>query len=213
MLKDRYPAIAKEWDSDKNGDVNNVTHGSNKVVWWKCKRGHELELKICKRVALKRGCKVCYDLDRMNKYSISNNYPIIAKEWDYDKNNKNITPKNTSYKSTKRFYWKCNKGHKYHMGIRSRIKYKMCPICIKNNSLHNTNPKNKLPLTVTHEHIIIEYWNYDKNVLDPTKVSHGSNRVAWWKCDKDHEFDMTIKNFVRRVNCPICSGRRVTKKT
>ena len=37
-----FPEIAKEWDYEKNGDLKptDVTKGSDKKVWWKCKKGH-----------------------------------------------------------------------------------------------------------------------------------------------------------------------------
>ena len=47
--------LCKEWDYDKNGDLtpDNVSYGSNKKVWWKCKKGHEWEGDIYKRAKCK----------------------------------------------------------------------------------------------------------------------------------------------------------------
>ena len=40
-----YPELAKEWHPTKNGELTpyDVTHGSNKKVWWLGKCGHEWE--------------------------------------------------------------------------------------------------------------------------------------------------------------------------
>ena len=40
-----YPHLVKEWHPTKNGDLNpeELTHGSNKKVWWQCLRNKEHE--------------------------------------------------------------------------------------------------------------------------------------------------------------------------
>lgn len=39
-----HPALAEEWDWDKNeGSPNDISHGSTKKVWWKCHRGHSFQ--------------------------------------------------------------------------------------------------------------------------------------------------------------------------
>tara|TARA_S200000501_G_C20729800_1_gene702293 strand:+ start:805 stop:1005 length:201 start_codon:yes stop_codon:yes gene_type:complete len=50
--------IAKEWHPTKNLDLNpnKISHGSNKKVWWKCKKNHEWQADI--RYA-KSECKIC----------------------------------------------------------------------------------------------------------------------------------------------------------
>lgn len=47
-----YPDLANEWDYDKNNEFkpSDVTVGSNKKVWWKCKNGHEWRATIARRV-------------------------------------------------------------------------------------------------------------------------------------------------------------------
>ena len=61
--------------------------------------------------------------------------------------------------------------------------------------------------------IIIEEWDYKKNSqlnLDPTKLGYYSNKKAWWKCSKGHEWDEIIANRTRRNSgCPICSNHRI----
>lgn len=55
-LADDYPELAKEW-SDKNEDLepSMVTYGSNKVVWWKGKCGHEWKMSVKSRTT-GQGC-------------------------------------------------------------------------------------------------------------------------------------------------------------
>jgi len=59
-LQTTHPALAKEWNILKNGDLTprDVTFGSHKKVWWICKCGYEWKAVIAKRVQ-GQGCKRC----------------------------------------------------------------------------------------------------------------------------------------------------------
>ena len=48
ILSEKYPKLVKEWHPTKNGDLtpSDVTHGSNKKVWWVCNKNHDYEQKI-----------------------------------------------------------------------------------------------------------------------------------------------------------------------
>ena len=54
------PELADEWNYERNGDLKpqDVTHGSAKKVWWKCKNGHEWEATIGNRSG-GHGCPTC----------------------------------------------------------------------------------------------------------------------------------------------------------
>lgn len=64
-LETKFPEIAKEWHPTKNGDLlpSQVTYGSGKKVWWKCKNDHERLATVCNR-AKGRGCPVCFQRRR-----------------------------------------------------------------------------------------------------------------------------------------------------
>lgn len=56
------PDIAADWDYEKNGKLlpTNVTHGSGRKVWWKCKKcGTEWQAVICERTRGRRKCPFC----------------------------------------------------------------------------------------------------------------------------------------------------------
>ena len=55
------PDLTLEWDNHKNGNLTprDVVCGSNKSVWWKCKKGHSWKAKISNRCILNRGCPHC----------------------------------------------------------------------------------------------------------------------------------------------------------
>jgi len=54
------PELSKQWHPTKNGDLtpNDVTTGSKKKVWWRCREGHEWEAVIYSRNS-GTGCPVC----------------------------------------------------------------------------------------------------------------------------------------------------------
>ncbi|MFB3163790.1 zinc-ribbon domain-containing protein [Neobacillus sp. 179-J 1A1 HS] len=57
----RNPSLAQEWHPTKNKPLtpDQVTPGSDKKVWWLCKKGHEWEAHIYSRNS-GRGCRECY---------------------------------------------------------------------------------------------------------------------------------------------------------
>lgn len=64
-----YPDVAAEWHPTKNGGLtpDDVTYGSNKKVWWRCKkRGHVWEAVISSRTVGKAGCAKCKKVHTSN---------------------------------------------------------------------------------------------------------------------------------------------------
>ena len=62
-LSETNPDIASEWCEEKNNPLTpyNVTAGSNKKVYWKCKVcGYEWEAIISNRTRKNQGCPLCY---------------------------------------------------------------------------------------------------------------------------------------------------------
>jgi hypothetical protein len=59
-LQSTNPEIAKEWNFKRNKNItpHKVTHGSNKMVWWVCKKGHEWQETIKNR-SRGSGCPNC----------------------------------------------------------------------------------------------------------------------------------------------------------
>ena len=54
------PALATEWDAEKNTlCVNKVSRNSLYSVWWKCSHGHSWKARIADRAIENKGCKIC----------------------------------------------------------------------------------------------------------------------------------------------------------
>lgn len=63
------------------------------------------------------------------------------------------------------------------------------------------------------KHPIFTEWHPSKNEhLDPTKISIGSDKIAWWLCRKNssHEWDSKVSSRTGKEHgCPICLNRRI----
>lgn len=156
-LATTHPKLAKEWNYEKNKSLrpNQVKAGSNKIVWWKCTKGHEWQAKISNRSFLKRGCPVCANhVIIKGKNDLATTHPELAKEWNYEKNAP-LLPNQVFGRSAKKVWWICPKGHEYQKSISNR-KLSGCPICSKEQQTsfpeqaifyyllkYNKNPENR----------------------------------------------------------------------
>lgn len=164
-LVDKYPNIAKQWDYDKNLniDINDITPKSGQKVWWVCTQcGKSYQAKVC---AIVNGtgncvCHNCYvkslpqvkvDTYVKNKGSFVEHYPNLFKEWCYDLNIDIDLTKLTD-KSNKRVWWKCNVcGHKWLAKIAKRTAGEGCPYCARHT---------KSALQIKIEDYIKQQYNY-----------------------------------------------------
>ena len=126
------PTLAQEWNYEKNSGLTpmDVLPNSNKKVWWKCNKGHEWQAIIagrnkgagCPYCAGKKVLKGFNDLQTVN--------PTIAKQWDYEKNNR-LTPADVTPNSHIKVWWKCSQGHEWQATIAHRNRGSGCPVCRK----------------------------------------------------------------------------------
>lgn len=124
------PDLAKEWNDKKNNPLkpDNFTIKSNYKAWWICKKGHEWEATINSRTRGK-GCPYCSNKKVGKENNLKVKYPKIAKEW-HPKKNKNLTPRDFTYGSKKKVWWKCSRGHEWEAAISNRTsRHSGCPFC------------------------------------------------------------------------------------
>ena len=73
-------------------------------------------------------------------------------------------------------------------------------------------PKEKSLASVNPE--LAKQWHPIKNgELTPYRISAGSHKKVWWKCDKgdDHVWEAKVEQRNYGSACPICTGRKVVK--
>ena len=204
-----HPDLAKEWDYEKNAPVtpNDVTAGSGKKAWWKCKYGHEWSAAIPSR-ASGTGCPCCSGRQVIPGVNdLLTKFPDIAKEW-HPTNNGKLLPNCVMGGSSKKVWWLCPEGHSYEATIGNRtVLNRGCPYCSGKKILAGYNDFESWCLMNKREDLLTE-WDYAKNTILPSQVSPHSSKVVWWKGACGHEWDTQI--CIRTSNnrpggCPFCS--------
>ena len=199
------PDLVKEWNYEKNGDLKptDVTCGSSKKVWWKCKNGHEWQAKVRDRDN-GTGCPICSGREVLSGYNdLATLRPDLVKEWNYEKNG-DLLPSQVTCNSNKKVWWKCNKGHEWQATVGNRNNGNGCPICTSKKVLSGYND------LATLRPDLVKEWDYEKNGdLLPSQVTCNSNKKVWWKCKEGHKWQAQImkRNYGR--GCPVCAGQQV----
>ena len=134
-LINRFPKIAEEFDRERNTiDINAISYGSGKKVWWKCPRCKKSwESAVYNRTLNGQGCPYCTTKNprASSKNSVATRLPHLLKYWDYARNGE-VTPENTCYQSHKKVWWICcdNPEHRYLASVQLRaMGYGQCTIC------------------------------------------------------------------------------------
>lgn len=225
-LQSQNPELAKEWHSDKNGELTPslITIRNGKKVWWKCSDcGHEWKTTVAHRSEGK-GCPICgrnkSEISRYrniirNSGSFAETSPHLLEEWDFEKN-EGIDPNTLSKVSGKKVWWKCKKcGAQWEALISNRVKRGSgCPICKKELLAAvqtRTAMKKTGSIAQTHPHLL-EEWDYRKNIIKPEEISIGSDRKVWWTCRLcGYEWQSAPNSSNRRDSfekgCPACQRK------
>ena len=213
-ILETHPHLLEEWDFERNeAGPENITHGSNKKVWWVCRKeecGHSWRAVVNNRAGLSRGCPACANWVVTAKNNLAVRFPDLCKEWDYDKNNK-LLPEKIVYGSSKKVWWKCSKcRYEWKTQVVSRTGKKKtgCPVCAgnmltKNNILNVVFPE------------LAEEWHLIKNFpLLPNEVAKGSGKKVWWECRVcGHGWRATPNSRTNPAvlsGCPSCANQVAT---
>lgn len=127
-----YPDLLKEWDFDKNKkiDPHTILPKVNKLVWWKCSKGHEWQATVNSRTNMRSGCPFCsgrFAEPGVNDLATTN--PECLAEWSYEKNK--IKPTEIKAGSEQKVWWHCKKcGHDWQATPYAHIlAHTGCPYC------------------------------------------------------------------------------------
>lgn len=207
-LVTQEPQLAGEWDYEGNEGVRpeQVLAGSVKSYWWKCILGHSYRATIHNRKK-GNGCPYCSRQKVLAGFNdLSTTDPLIASQWDYEKNTQ-MSPHQVTAGVSRKFWWKCSKGHSWEATVNSRTNGNGCPYCYGRYSVEGETD------LLTIAPIVSEYWDYNRNHgLRPEKVSSKATLIVWWKCRNGHHWRGMIRS-MNIPNCPYCSGvrKRMTK--
>lgn len=198
------PELAEQF-SEKNypTTADDITYGSNKLVWWKGTCGHEWKASPKSR-SCGENCPICSG-SRVVKgiNDLKTIYPELAKEWS-DKNGE-LKPTMVSVGSHKKVIWHGKCGHEWTATIKSRVGGSGCPYCSHNMVLPGFNDLETFFPEVAAE------WSERNLPLKPNMVTAFKNIKVWWKCKEGHEWNTLISTRSGGSKCPYCSGIKLLK--
>ena len=204
-LSIRNPDVADEWHPTKNGSLtpHDVSYGSNKEVWWRCKDGHEWDARVSARTRQKQGCPDCKGKRVTDRNRLSLRCPEVAAEWHPTKN-EGLTPGQVTASSSKTVWWICEKGddHEWDDTVNHRTSERGCPFCA-GKRISDTNR-----LSRRYPELAAE-WHPTKNGdLTADGVTFGSNKKVWWRCSRDHEWEAVVSSRTGQgVGCSQCTSQ------
>ncbi len=144
-----------------------------------------------------------------NENSIAAKFPLIVKEWNYQKNGK-INPAAVAAMSNVKFWWKCRVcGYEWQAAANKRCGAgRGCPFCAGKVVVAGKNDLETLYPEIAAE------WDYEKNApLLPAQVTPHSNKKVWWKCKEfGHIWQTSVNDRVNdSTKCPFCRNKKVLK--
>jgi DNA-directed RNA polymerase subunit RPC12/RpoP len=208
ILSVENPALAKQWDYEKNHGVtpDMITAGSEYRAFWLCeKHGHSWDAYVYSRNQ-GRDCPYCSNQKLLTGFNdLQTLNPELADEWDCENNN-DLTPSDVLAGSTAHYAWKCKKhGHAWTATAKKRRYDKQgCPYCNRSKVWVGFND-----IPTTHPAIANE-WNYKRNAKrQPEDYTSGADVKVWWKCKScDYEWEAVIYSRASKkpAGCPCCAG-------
>lgn len=217
--------LIHQWDFERNGNPSDYAEHSGKRVWWKCHVSHgpdckhEWQVAISKRVGIMNsGCPFCSDR-RPNvcciEMSLANpKYEHIVKYFDFTKND--LKPEQIRPNSNQYLHWLCQNScgpgctHIIDPSPLSNIMRRgyVCTHCTDQSKKFCCS---RHSLAAFPD--VARMYNEEKNETTALEIRHSSPALAWWKCDKGHEFQAQIASRVRRnvTSCRICDQSDMEK--
>ncbi|TWU44739.1 hypothetical protein Poly51_57880 [Rubripirellula tenax] len=217
-VSESHPDLLKFWHATKNAnfDPEQVSQGSELVVWWQCpdEPTHEWQSSVKNQVHRKHACPECapQTSGRPSRValedSIATKRPELSAEWHPTKNG-TIVPEHLGSGSGKKVWWQCrnDEEHVWSAYVWQRTKGSGCPYCSglladSKTCLANVEPE------------IAKSWHATKNAPEtPFDVRRQSAKKFWWQCDvnPDHVWSESVQNRVNRRTCPQCN--RIARDT
>ena len=183
------PRLMEDWDWEKNElKPDEVTHGSNKKVWWVCKVEdcrHSWKTGVYHRTKKIKptSCPACINSVVTCRNNLFIKFPEVSEEWHPTRNG-DLSPECVVYGSTKKVWWLCpiqECEHVWRVSVCKRTGKVStgCPACSGNVVTDKNNLKVNFPK-------LSEEWHPTKNgSLSSENVLPGSHKKVFWCCSKD----------------------------
>ena len=174
------------------------------------KEGNKSYCKKCGRLLFGNKTQIQNKLKNSKSFydwCVENNKQDIIDRWDYELNG--CKPSEICYKTSKKYWFKCGK-HKWHKSeLKSIVNFvsghEGCMNCKQCNSIAQWFIDNKLNIN--------DYWDYEKNSVDPWEISYRSDSInIWIFCqEKDYHgsYETNCYSFTNGARCSYCGNCKV----
>ena len=201
-----HPELARQWDYAKNMPLvpADVSAGSQRLVWWRCGKGHSWRAAVRSRAA-GCGCPICAGRQiQPGENDLATTFPALAQQWDSARNGK-LTPQDVFPGTEKKVWWICENGHSYQAAVSSRTHAGSgCPYCAGKRVLPGFND-----LASQHTDLAAQWDTARNGALTPEMVTPASNRKVWWRCEKGHSYQAVIASRANGSGCPYCTNKKI----
>lgn len=123
--------------------------------------------------------------------------PELLSYWNKERNGA-LNPEYVKSLSSKKLWWKCDKGHEWQATVANFTNGSRCPYCsgrkvLKGfNDIFTTNPEFK------------EIWDYENNTIGPETISAGTHTKVWIRYPCGHSILKRPLDYLKNANCPVC---------
>jgi len=182
------PALA----SEALFDATAVTLFSNRILPWRCSKGHEWKTSPSHRS--RTGCPTCGRKTVLPGFNdLATTHPELATEALFDATS-------VVSGSNRRLPWRCTLGHEWTAPVirRAGPQGTGCPYCTGQKILPGFND-----LSTTRPDLAAEVL-----LEDPRTLTAFSNKRVSWRCSQGHEWQAAVANRAMGKDCPYCSGRK-----
>lgn len=197
--------IIDYWDKEKNGKIlpDYLSYSSIKTIYLKCAEGHKWKT-TPRSFYNSPWCPFCKGYKIISGYNdLKTKYPELCKEWSL---NNHDTPDKYSFASNKKKLWICSKcGNEYLMKISDRTLHgNACPFCSNHKLLQGFND------FATRYPELLKFWS-SKNEIKPYDIFPSCQKKVLWICEKNHEYEMSVRDKVKGGKCTICSNIKLLR--
>ena len=235
-LAAKYPEVAKEWNSEKNGSLtpDKVSYGSNQRVWWKQsyddpETGEHFEFEwedsIKNRTTGGYGCPYIAGKKVLPGFNdLESRFPELAAQWHPTKNG-TLKPSEVSCGSEQSVWWQIlysdpDTGKHYSLEWDDSVHHRAlnkygCPYLAGTRVLPGFND-----LASRYPDLAAQWHPVKNGELTPQDVTCGSSQIVWWYLPYDDpetgnhfdfEWPATISSRVFGNGCPYLSNLAVWK--
>lgn len=138
-------------------------------------------------------------------YCLKYDLQDLLRQWHPTKNAP-LTPEEVSYGSKRSVWWNCEKGHEWQAMVYTRAGAGSgCPYCAGRRASPGEND-----LASQRPDLAAQWHPTKNNGVTPADIPLGSHHMAWWVCDKGHEWRAMVKSrAISGTGCPVCANRRL----